>query len=348
MPQPPQPVGNFNAWVELRRWTAGAAGATATAAAAAFVLGKSGTGKTTAVAAVLAEYDKTPIHLNSHTCENARDLRDKLGKAAASSRILDQIEGASRDYVIVLDELDTMIQIDRLVLSTLADFLTGAAAAAGGRPPIIMIGSPDIERKLSAYKAVLRTSAFIRFYPIDEASIFEFLKGQAAAQATTRQLMEIAERCEGSLTAAVRELSAAAAAAQAQATPDRPLEFGEIYTATDVAAVARYLAEDPWLNPLRLHENMPRHLTSVADYDKFLTTFSYWEQCMQREQEGLAAELLARCLVAISATQATAATAAVPEFTKLFSQMSLQRKQERALYRSAPGDFPHYLLAGWD
>jgi hypothetical protein len=345
-----------------------------------FILGNSGTGKTHLVRTLCEAHDYDLQILHSQNCESARALADRLGKMTRT-RLVQTFAGTTRPVVILIDELDTLIQMDRMMLSTLTDILHGKTLP---HVALIAIGAPAQEKKLGAFKSAC--CQIIYCFPPSDADLFLFLRARNAAlpeaAATSRipadRLMAMAEEAGGSFHAACRLWDAAmcggaSASAGAGAGADADTanavapEFHSIFRATPeaVATVARVFSEDPWLAPMRFHENLIKEISNrkglVRDkmrvYRELLQALCDWDQWMiagvMEDSPSETAEaggpdpsdyLARRVVGGLSELQrkknTTVTDADLQDFTKVFSQISIQKKQERATYCATDAGFP--------
>jgi len=389
---PPQRFGNAHAWREVTQWLAREAGSTAPSnvrgtrppigfGSLLFLVGNSGTGKTHMVQTVCAEADYELVTIHSHNCDGAKEMTDRIVKATRS-RLVQALTGHYRPTVIFIDELDTLIQMDRLALTALADLLQ-----AGELPhaPIIAACPPSCLRKLGPFKS---RSTTVRCHPLGEGDTYLLLKQRAersgAPVPSSADLMRAAEAASGNLHIAVRILeelappvappSAApsapaapsAAPSAAPAAPSAPPLFGsgtdgeadfrcvfQDPTPAKLADMIRIFSDDPWLHPLRFHENLIKEIGNRKGlakdkrhvYSALLRALTDWDALMVAGNTELALETLASNIQTRLSHLPRRVRALVGEddlqdFTKIFSQISIYKKQERALYAKEPYDFP--------
>lgn len=369
------PIGPANArvWRELSQWLARETAGTAAPAARGtrppigfgslmLIVGPTGTGKTHMVRAICAEADYDLHELHGHNCDGARDFAEAIAKATRS-RLVQSLSGRYRPTVIFIDELDTLIQTDRLMLTALADLLQ-----AGELPhtPIVAACPPSCVRKLGQFKS---KSAVLRCAPLGEGDMYLWLRARAgaapdaaAAPGEAEALMRIAEAASGNLHVAARLLDEHRAARGAPAPPpigpqtDGEPDFHCVFRDATPAALAdaiRVFSDDPWLHPLRFHENLLKELRNRkglardkrAAYGALLRALTDWDAWMTAGETELACEMLARNVRAHLGRLPRRARAAVgaedlQDFTKMFSQISIYKKQERALYANDADGFP--------
>ena len=389
--------GNPHARREVTQWLAREAGSAAPSNARGtrppigfgsllFLIGNTGTGKTHMVKSICAEADYDLIVVHSHNCEGAKEMTDRIVKAARS-RLVQALTGHYRPTVILIDELDTLIQMDRLALAALADLLQ-----AGELPhvPIVAVCPPSCLRKLGPFKS---RSATVHCHPLSEGDIFLLLKSRAEAAAAGAaqehaprcdELLRIAQAAAGNLHVAVRLLderlaAPAAEPAMAPAAPsaassepaesatspaapqllfgntDGEADFRSVFqdpTPVKLADMIRVFSDDPWLHPLRFHENLIKEISNRKGlakekrsiYGALLRALTDWDALMIAGHTDLALETLAtniqtRLSRLPRRVRATVSEDDLQDFTKIFSQISIYKKQERALYAKEPYDF---------
>jgi hypothetical protein len=166
----------------------------------------------------------------------------------------------------------------------------------------------------------------------------------------------------------LEELAPAAAAAEAPpatAAPasqpfgggtDGEADFRCVFqdpTPAKLADMVRIFSDDPWLHPLRFHENLIKEIGNRKGpakekrrvYSALLRALTDWDALMVAGHTELALETLASNIHARLSRLPRRVRAVVGEddlqdFTKIFSQISIYKKQERALYAKEPCDFP--------
>lgn len=384
-----QPFGNIVAWRTVERWLAeqtaperATGGESLGYGSVLFILGNSGTGKTHLVRSLCDAHDYDLQILHSQNCENARTLSDRLTKMTRT-RLVQTLTGTPRPVVVLIDELDTLIQMDRMMLSTLTDLVQN------GRLPhvaLIAIGAPAQEKKLGAFKNA--GCPIIQCYPPSDADLFLFLKARAAtagaAAPSAKRLMDIAETAAGNFHAACRMLDDGDADEPTPVTVSlAPPKFQMVFQADrngggdGGGGVLRIFSEDPWLAPLRFHENLIKEFNNrkglIRDklrvYRGIVRALCDWDQWMAPSGGGTnafeeiadaddgsggggggggaldACRVLSGFVVHYLSQLPRKKNVSVAErdlqdFTRVFSQISIYKKQERAIYRGQTDAFP--------
>lgn len=249
----------------------------------------------------------------------------------------------------------------------------------------------DLQRKLAA-TAKANKSTVITMYPPTEADIFLFLKWLVSQEEQQRPsmefLMSIAESSEGNFQYAKQQLEMhregdgkgtgrtvegtreVTGVGFSSSRRDTHATFKSIFESNqDVANILSIIDDDPWLNPLRLHENLIKEInnrkgiwkTKHIIYEKILESMIVWDQHMSISSRGgasgsdgsgisemsggsdaMGTDHLARTFCHFLGKldkKKKAVDSNLQDFTKLFSQMSLHKKQEKALFHDSQ-DFP--------
>lgn len=293
------------------------------------VLGPSGIGKTYQmdILAKTNSYDAYWIH--SSNCTNSKELRDMIVKGMKTSLIanLAQVQSSK---VVIIDELDVMFQLDRTMASALSDMIGEHKTSKG---TMILLGNSSIEKKVASLKGNLKV--FHCCMPSD-ADMFLWCKERAPKGMKKTHIMEIAEAANGNPGQALQLLS----------TKHLVASFSSMKSQTNAKDQLRArLLDDPWLFPLRCHENLIKELAKrkgtksqkESKYHNILKTLCEWDLMLSNgvepmiAVEGLCSSLHLNLLDTETKKGATN-DVAIDEFTKVFSNLSLQKKQERNLY----------------
>lgn len=361
----------------------------------AFIMGSSGVGKSFMAHRLCKDRNYEVALLHTQNCDNAKAMRDQLVKAA-STQLVAQLSSNIRQKVIILDEMDCLMNIDRMVFPTLVDLFSGNLPIP--HTPCIVIGSMTLERKLAATARAAGKSTAITMYPPTEADIFLFLKWLVSqddmiegSRPSVELLMSIAESSEGNLQYAKQQLQMLMVRRDNQGEEGRVgiqdvgsrrdihATFKSIYDSNQsISQVLSIIDDDPWLNPLRLHENLIKEINNrkgvwkskYDTYEKILEAMIIWDQHMSSAVGGGTSgaggagaaggvgggnEMSGGSIDGAFGTDHLARTFChfigkldkkkkmvdtnLQDFTKLFSQMSLHKKQEKALFHDSK-DFP--------
>lgn len=303
-----------------------------------FVLGCSGVGKTHGVKN--ATVDADVYWIDSQTCTTARDLRTHVERQLSSNLIQNITNTTHRRRIIVIDELETFYQIDRTVFSILATFTPKNIL-------IICIGNIQLEKKIKS--TFCSYPIHIYASPSDDqvAAIVLSMYPDTSAN----EIKDAVENCYGNISFAINSLKIKLHGAQRDDPTN--VAFNYVFSANkpDKESVAKLINEDPWLMPLRYHENLPKELLinrkgTIASkqvfYRQTLETLCDWDMLMQNAQPDIPIDIMVQEIIRLHTSfDKKKRTNDTNEFTKLFSNLSLQRKNEKSMYKSELG-FPWF------
>jgi hypothetical protein len=174
------------------------------------------------------------------------------------------------------------------------------------------------------------------------ADMYLWCKERAPKTMKKTLLMDIADASNGNPGYALQMIKSKHAGTKITAT-----------TADNEKAAARArLADDPWLYPLRFHENLVKELSNkkgtktqkIEVYRTCLNTLCEWDYMMAIVEDPMCAlehvcNAITTVLPTLEYKKGVKKDNASDEFTKIFSNLSLQKKQERNLHANGL-DFP--------
>lgn len=329
------------------------------------VIGPPGIGKTTRVHALCTELGYDVVSLGSDRCSNARELRDHMTKACRC-RLEAALRGSTAPRVVVLDDLETLIQMDRLIPSTLLAILQERALPD---LPVLMVLQTSSEKKLADLRNKCR---WWHMGAPSDVEVLLLLQQKYRGQVPMSTLEQIAEQSHGNISYALQtadmetrshghggdaETDTSAGAVQSRATAattaamDVLPQLASIYTTRDRDVARRVLMEDPWLHPLRFHENILQefHQRSGTRSQKeraylaileHLCTWDMWMSHGHGQTQGPeSVDVSVEHMVSASThvlqglpRKPNAQDASLQDFTKMFSLLSIRKKHARSAH----------------
>lgn len=292
-----------------------------------YVLGPAGIGKTHIIKELCRHHDMEVFWIDSYNCASNKELQDMLVKQT-STNILQCLQQSSGKRCIIIDELETLTQFDRNILATIETF-------EKCHIPFVCIGNKSLEKKIA--KALVCTAP-------TEADICVWLKAHTDGKIPCAEVLQIAETCNGNLHTALQMASKVTDKHDVQLTVD------DMFVATCRDEICCIINEDQWLIPLRFHENLPSDLSTrkmtptqkQRFYHSVLESFVCWDLMMQHGSSAIAIETIASSIIRLNnipTKSGNAQKADMSSFTKLFSNLSLQKKNEKKTY-STDSSFP--------
>lgn len=306
-----------------------------------FVLGASGVGKTYAVNTIIAEIDMDVFRIDTNNTVSSRDLKTILDRQLSTNLLQAVSGGHPRRRAILIDELESLYQLDRTIITTLSSYSLPKFL-------IICVCNITLDKKIRSVFSGGNTTMLLFAAP-SETDICIFLKSTFPSR-SHKEILEVAEQCYGNLSTALHMITTSQ---KEKDKDDVPVSFDTIFTTQKHDHIYHIVNEDPWLSPLRFHENLPKELMrrkgtalqKEAFYKRILNNLCNWDIMMQRVEDScIPIDYIIHTIMQIHALEkktlkANSSDASMSDFTKLFSNLSLQRKNEKAIY--AVGDtFP--------
>lgn len=295
------------------------------------LLGPSGVGKTHALRTILAarSAELEVLWIDSVNCSNTKDLRDILDKQLKTS-LLQQVTAGTKKRIIVIDELETLHQLDRSLFTILSSIQKHHPNHV-----IVYVASSLMDKKVNATIPVANVIFFSAF---TESDICIILK-QRYPSRSYQDILSASEKCFGNIAQAIHMIEMD----QEPAETDEHIGFDQIFTSKSRADIMKILQEDPWVNPLRYHENMPKvlpHRTRSREiYGKLLEVLCNWDTMMQHLDSDVPIDYFTSFILQHTKNEKPS-TDNLCNFTKMFSNLSLQKKNEKMMYSRGDQDFP--------
>ena len=341
------------------------------------VIGASGIGKTHGIENAIKSTSKHLYRLNNLDCNNSKDFRDLLTKIT-SAHIVSQINNISNNQkVIWLDDFDSYLIFDRTFLHTLQNILDDEKFPA--IKIIISTTSADIKH----YNKFYTLGSIIKLNIPEIADIILFLR-HTYKNLAVRIISQIAETSNGSVSCAIHMANIENRILSNKLIENEENELkesidedtqplNEIITTNDNFPelvhlfnepydinVGRFLYDqDPWLHPLRFHENVLNEFKlrkGLQDdknktYIDILELFCKWDQLMSyaKINDGsgmnIAIELIAHVSYLLKDyPKKKNVNSSMDEFTRMFNYLSLKKKNAVALYIP---DFPWIKIGNY-
>jgi DNA polymerase III delta prime subunit len=295
------------------------------------IIGPSGVGKTKYVEYLCNHFKYDYIKLDSSLCQNAKDFIDRLEKLYNWKDISSIINGINR-RIIIIDELETLIKIDRNIPSNLVKFWKEQKKNL----PFIIIGQYDADKKISELRKQCSNIYYLK--PLDDTDLFLYLKTKIPKKLIKlSDLMTIVENSNGSIYSAIQSI-------QSYINDKKIINYGKdsfldikhIFTYQDYNDIYSILYEDPWIYPLNLLENATK-VYNNKNYKYFISDYVLYEQMINDkniDSYDIPIGYLSQMLYIRRNIKDKGKTKKLDEiqFTKLLSYISTQKKIQRVVY----------------
>jgi|APGre2960657404_1045060.scaffolds.fasta_scaffold00140_17 DNA polymerase III delta prime subunit len=306
------------------------------------IIGPSGVGKTKTIELLATKYDYECIKIDSTNCENSKILQDRLIKLHQWKDIFTFQENKKK-RVLLIDELETLIKMDRNIPSTIVKFWNTYSNCI----PCIIIGQHEAEKKTGELKKLCK---IYYFETLSSKEIQKYLRERVSIKLIKQSdLKNICEMSNGSIYAAIQsilEMNSKKYKPTLLYSQDSIFTIDNIFKTLNNKEIYMVLQEDPWIHPLKVIENANK-VYSFNEYTTFLKNYLFFEEWMYRGGSGnndtlpigFLTELIKQYNQRISIKKYKNISITI-EFTKLLSYISTQKKLHRSLYEKLPHHLP--------
>jgi hypothetical protein len=329
--------------------------------------GSQGSGKTT----FIRQFSKTHgffIHwIPPEKCETSKEFLSQLN-AALLPTVEDTFNAQSPNRTLIcIDHWDVFLANDRNVFSTLHQFLTTSNRTNPHHRRVLCICTRATEKK---FQDIHPSPPYFTIKPVDESDICLILKHRFPTLHLST-ITHIADVCRSNLNTAVEMASfECSSRTSTSATVTVPIlsevdtcpTLSQLYEPKPARVWTQLFSQDPWMYPLRFHENSWKELTqrqctktqTYKAYDQCLSACILWDQWMTRTLQDDEHTWVENSLTLLGQSihtyldayprkkQLTHTDASLMEFTKLLSQLSLQKKHTQTTFQTFRGS--HYPI----
>jgi hypothetical protein len=308
-----------------------------------FVAGNTGIGKTHRIQAICKELNLDVLSITTHNCISSIELNDIITKNI-TSKMLQILQNNIRKKIIIIDEFESIMAIDRSINNTLLSILTSNKLS---NVPIICISSLEIIKKIGAIK---KKCKIIELDDPSSEEIYAILQ-VLYPQHSKETLLNTASQSNGNILHCIQKLDN-----RICQSIDRNANIGMLYsTDYDRELIKRVILTDPWLIPMRFHENLISELKqrkctvaiTKTNYKIFMENFIYFDYMMIHSFD-IASDIFASMLYILSTLPLKKhAKSNVEGFTKILSYLSLQKKYMKNAYAGNIINFPLYQIGNY-
>jgi len=305
-----------------------------------FVTGNSGIGKTHTVEQICKELDLFTIYISSDICYSSGELIDHIVKASSTS-LIQTLTQNNRKKIMVIDDFDSIVTIDRTVNTSLSNLLISKKIK---RIPIICICSREIIKRVGSIKNKCKIIEFENPTNEDLFSILSPMFPQCA------NLTKIIEKNNGNIAQCLQQIkhNDSFLFDNIDDLININILYGNVF---DRDKITNTILTDPWVVPLRFHENMLIELKNRKItiqkcnnlYKTFLSDFVYYDMLLfTTGSSPLIVDFFTSVIFNfLSLENKKGKRSNVANFTKILSFISLQKKNIKRAYTN---NFPLYQI----
>jgi hypothetical protein len=351
-------IGNFFAEKEVLRWIQDRIHPkTLTSSSILVLIGPVGSGKTHGVLSLCKQLGKTVHMIDSNTVENFKAAREKIVKLT-SANVATQFQSTQRsDQVIMVDAMETLLTMDRSFLHSFQKLLDTTTLPT--MPVIITVQTIEKKRVLDAFA----NATVIELNIPNDADMLLLLRRISNGSVSVELLSDIVTHSCGNISVALHMLEMEKVGKDAEpglTAKNSKNNVDKISTLSDVyihscPRMAYYVfCEDPWLHPLRFHENLLAEWSErkgiIAKkqqvYLSLMKDICTWDMFMSHFKGAdlqIPTDFIAHSVHHLrSLERKKNANPPADEFTKMFSHLSLEKKNSVAAYESEYDTFGSY------
>lgn len=308
-----------------------------------FVSGNYGIGKTYSINKICGHLNLDTIRLTINTCVSSHELLDNITKITSSS-LLQIFKNENRPKVILIDEFESMLAFDRTISTTLFNILSQGKMK---QIPIVCIISPDNLKKLGTIKKKCKIVELEQ--PTDDDIMLVL---QTVHDIDATKLRKIISDCKNNLSQCIFKIEDKCNIYSDNI--DEIMNIDCLYSGDyNIRHITRIVSNDPWLIPLRFHENLifelNKRYTTInkrnAYYNFFMNNMVMFDVFMCSNFTELACYYFSSIVYPLSNLPLKKNSKSdLSKFTKLLSYMSLQTKYNKKSYSLC---FPLYQISNY-
>jgi hypothetical protein len=375
-------IGNLNEYNQLITWLKlpnNVYGKFLSKDSIIIISGASGCGKSYGIRKAINESNKNMCYINKDECINSKDFKDLILKQTQSN-ILDQFNlvntfnsisledtnnnlGSNPETVIFIDDIDTLLAVDRSFINNFNALITSNTVKAIK----IVISCISSELKIILKSIIFGQIILLKTPSDNDIRLFLYItnniqqsnqSNQSTNQVNTNLINECINTAKGDIcvaqniytinsnTSKVCNISNKIIKNQDNFIKQTDIfpEVAKIYYMEDRSLIRKIVEQDPWLHPLRFHENIihefkqRKSTKEIKDktYINILDNLCKWDQLMVASKGGdISYAIEQACISILLLTPIKRKKLADPpldEFTRMFNYLSLRKKNMVSLY----------------
>jgi len=291
--------------------------------------GKSGIGKSYKINKICDELNVNAIYFTPCNVNNSNEFQDLLEKKTTVKKnvvdIFNNINNEKRN-IIIIDDYDILISIDRTINSTLYNILNNKKIK---NICIICICNTEILKKIGNIK---KKCKIVECEKLNKIDIKKILKNEK--KINEKRLDEIINKIDGNISNGLIMINN-----EINKEVDKVIESDYIYKNNiEIENIIKFLSIETWLISLRFHENLIDVLKNRKSelkkknlyYKNFINDFCLFDLLVNRNAIEIAINIISYQILILSNIEIKNKTKKTENnFTKLLSYLSLQKKNTK-------------------
>ena len=315
------------------------------------VAGATSIGKTYSINKIASHLNYEIIGIDNNNCYNSQFLKDIIHKSTSSS-FIQILTNNFQKKVVIIDNFDSLFIADKTINITLLKILLENKLK---NIPIICISNNDIIKKIGDIKKLC--ALYLMTTPNNE-DITELLLRTATAASATDNISKCCLNSNGNLNKLFRDIdninNDRLYSDSVENTSDINILYGNEFNRQ---LTKRIIAKDPWMIPLKFHENLISNLNNrilplnkYNEYYKgFMNIMCLYDYYMFKDNIEFCVELFASKVYYLSVfkyKKNATVKSNIGNFTKMLSYLSLQKKNIKNNYNNIKS-LPLYQLSNY-
>jgi nucleoside-triphosphatase THEP1 len=308
-----------------------------------FVAGNSGIGKTYNIKKICNDLNLDVLYITTNNCVSSDELQDIIMKYITSN-MLQILCNNFRKKIIIIDEFESMMAIDRTINSCLLNILTNNKL---NNVPIICISSLEIVKKIGIIK---KKCKIIELQPPSLQETLNILQ-DIYIHNDKETLKNIAEECNYNISHCKKRLDNNISYSIDEDTNIHIL-YSKVFKRD---LIKKVILTDAWLIPLRFHENLigelKQYKCTIAQRNEYYKIFMYnmvYFDYFMLSSSDIASDIFASMIYFLSTMSCRKnAKSNIEGFTKILSYLSLQKKHIKKIHSNNISKFPLYQIGNY-
>ena len=309
------------------------------------VAGPTSIGKSYSINSICNYLDYEITLIDNNNCHNSQYLKDIICKSTSSS-FIQILTNNFKKKVIIIDNFDSLFISDKTINLTLLRILLDNKLK---NIPIICVSNNDIIKKIGDIKKVCN------IYTLTTPNNDEITEILQSKDVDINNIDKLCSNSNGNLNKLFRDITNDNNDILYSDSIDYTSDINILYSTNfNRSQTKKILIKDPWMIPLKFHENLIINLNnrniSLNKYNEYYKSFMYimciYDYYMFKENIEFCVELFASKVYYLSILKYKKnATSNIGNFTKMLSYLSLQKKNIKNNYNIK--NMPLYQLSNY-